>query len=727
MADSNECKKDPVYRPGEAAIKAEFLLPINKDGAGEPQNEESKSDLSEDVTAKRIKLSDDGAPETSSADNAQPVDDGQEKEAGQQKEKQRGRNKQRPGRARQPPSEKLCPVLKDVLASEPEPRCTFPGQCHFLHDPAAYLAKKPADLGPRCYMYEEHGRCPSGLTCRFGASHTTPEHRSSEGDPEKWAAYQALRPTRNALTKDVQRQLWKRRYDFSVSNAAVQRFDRRPSSAQRGGQRQRPGRRPAEGTGEAPPAQNGVGPDAPMTTPETAPAAAAGSETTTTAATDPAVPTDASVATPGATAAPAPAQDAVSAEGPAVADANTSPAPGAVSAAVGNTTGPVDGRGDSAQSTVCSEKPIGSHSDTDFVKPRPAEKKKVDWQDQLYLAPLTTVGNLPFRRLCRRLGADITCGEMAMATNLLQGAQAEWALVRRHHSEKVFGAQICGNNPGVLTRCAQLLNETCELDFIDINLGCPIDLVYQQGGGSAMMRKRSMLENTCRSISSVIDIPLTLKMRTGVFRGANIAHDLITSAADWGVDMVTLHGRSREQRYTKLADWQYVAECSRAAHPLPLYGNGDVLSWEEYEAKKAASGVAGIMVARGALIKPWLFTEIKERRTWDIRSSERLDLLKEYTNYGLEHWGSDTEGVEKTRRFLLEWLSFLYRYIPAGLLERPPQRINERPPAFRGRDDLETLMASGNCRDWVTISEMLLGKVPDSFEFLPKHKANSYG
>ena len=80
-----------------------------------------------------------------------------------------------------------------------------------------------------------------------------------------------------------------------------------------------------------------------------------------------------------------------------------------------------------------------------------------------------------------------------------------------------------------------------------------------------------------------------------------------------------LHGRSREQRYTKLADWQYVAECARAASPLPLFGNGDVLSWEEYEAKRSASGVAGVMMARGALIKPWIFTEIKERRTWDIR------------------------------------------------------------------------------------------------------------
>jgi tRNA-dihydrouridine synthase 3 len=124
-----------------------------------------------------------------------------------------------------------------------------------------------------------------------------------------------------------------------------------------------------------------------------------------------------------------------------------------------------------------------------------------------------------------------------------------------------------------------------------------------------------------------------------------------------------LHGRSREQRYTKEADWDYIKQCRELVPPesAAFIGNGDILTFSDYYRAKEASTVDTILIGRGALIKPWLFTEIKEERDWDISSGERLAILQKYANYALEHFGSDSEGVEKARSFMLEWISFLYR------------------------------------------------------------------
>uniref|UniRef100_A0A8C3J369 tRNA-dihydrouridine(47) synthase [NAD(P)(+)] n=1 Tax=Calidris pygmaea TaxID=425635 RepID=A0A8C3J369_9CHAR len=392
---------------------------------------------------------------------------------------------------------------------------------------------------------------------------------------------------------------------------------------------------------------------------------------------------------------------------------------------VPNCTTPQEELGDGPECPEASSmKTVGPVTDEDIIKLRSCEKKK-QTSCKLSLHCLFQCGNLPFRRICKRFGADITCGEMAVCTNLLQGQSSEWALLKRHHSEDIFGVQLEGAFPNTMTKCAELLNQTIEVDFVDINVGCPIDLVYKKGGGCALMTRSNKFEQIVRGMNLMLDVPLTVKIRTGVQEKINVAHKIIPKIREWGASMVTLHGRSREQRYTRGADWDYIAECAKIASPMPLFGNGDILSYEDAN-RAMQMGVSGIMIARGALIKPWLFTEIKEQRHWDISSSERFYILKDFTNYGLEHWGSDTQGVEKTRKFLLEWLSFLCRYIPVGILEHLPQKINERPPYYMGRDYLETLMASQNVDDWIKISELLLGPVPTNFTFLPKHRANSY-
>ena len=351
-----------------------------------------------------------------------------------------------------------------------------------------------------------------------------------------------------------------------------------------------------------------------------------------------------------------------------------------------------------------------------------------DARGKTFLAPLTTVGNLPFRRLCKRFGADITCGEMAMAHNLLQGQASEWALLKRHPDEDFFGVQICGAHGDAMAHAAQLIEDTCAVDFVDINCGCPIDCVVNKGAGSACLTREKKLEQIVRSMTAVLSCPVTIKMRRGFDDGNDLAHKLVPRLGAWGVSAAVLHGRTRQQRYSKPADWDYIRETARVNDsPCQVIGNGDVFGWQDHVKAIESGDVVTTYVARGALIKPWIFTEIKERRDWDISASERLDIIRQFVQNGLEHWGSDSRGVENTRRFLLEWLSFTHRYIPCGLLEVLPQRSNWRPSAFVGRTDLETLLASPDPADWIQISSWFLGPVPSGYTFRAKHQAKGHG
>ena len=116
------------------------------------------------------------------------------------------------------------------------------------------------------------------------------------------------------------------------------------------------------------------------------------------------------------------------------------------------------------------------------------------------------------------------------------------------------------------------------------------------------------------------------------------------------------------------------------------------------------------------------------KRCFESSSDLNFRANVKFAEFGLSHWGSDHLGIQTTRRFLCEYLSFTHRYIPIGLLERMPPQMNERPPPFKGRSELETLLASGDSRDWVKISEMFLGKVgKDGWGWVPKHKSNAYG
>ena len=450
------------------------------------------------------------------------------------------------------------------------------------------------------------------------------------------------------------------------------------------------------------------------------------------------------------------------------------------------------------------EEPKQEHRAT-FIDPPflPSEKRRIYFGPETpVLAPLTTQGNLPFRRMCVDFGAQVTYSEMALSLPLIQGTKPEWALMKAHENEITppkytpksivqdydnskdlkFGAQISANKPWQALKAAEILSKLLpHLRVIDLNCGCPIDLVCRTGAGSALLDSPSKHEKMIRGMNVVSgEIPITTKIRMGTRDNKPTAQRTIERLAfggrEWrdrlgapGCAAITLHGRSKQQRYTKNADWSYIAECSalvksynakkdeltdtvrepeartQANNPdgrMYFIGNGDCYSHIDYLNHIDSAGVDSVMVARGALIKPWLFEEIEKGQYIDKSASERLGYVERFVRYGLEAWGSDEMGVGTTRRFLLEWLSFAHRYVPVGILDHLPPSLQDRPPAYRGRNDLETMLASSNYLDWIKIryvfrvvniglrlilgSEMFLGPAHKDFRFQPKHKSNSY-
>eukprot|EP00914_Ancora_sagittata_P004337 GHVO01009452.1.p1 GENE.GHVO01009452.1~~GHVO01009452.1.p1 ORF type:complete len:372 (-),score=72.12 GHVO01009452.1:167-1282(-) len=356
-----------------------------------------------------------------------------------------------------------------------------------------------------------------------------------------------------------------------------------------------------------------------------------------------------------------------------------------------------------------------------------AERQPLSFKDKVILAPLTTVGNLPFRRLCIRQGVDVTVSEMALASSVLKKLPAELSLLRRHPEEKIFGIQIAGSTDDILSRCCQFLRQKTSVDFVDLNAACPLQSLHDHhGAGAVMMRRPQRLQGVVKTMREALGpVPLTVKLRMSYSDKCEMnqtAAAIIPTLKELGCRAVALHGRTSTQRYSKTADWDYIQKCAaeNSSDSFDVIGNGDLLDFESVYRHDRP-----LMIGRGALIKPWIFTEIKEKRNWDISASERLDLMKAFVDFGLDHWGSDGVGVETTRRFFLEWMSFTCRYVPVGLLERPIIRINARSPRYCGRSDLETLLASSRSDDWIKISEMFLGKVADGFTFMPKHRGNS--
>lgn len=334
------------------------------------------------------------------------------------------------------------------------------------------------------------------------------------------------------------------------------------------------------------------------------------------------------------------------------------------------------------------------------------------------MAPMTKGGNLPYRQLCQELGAQVTMSEMTVARRLKQKSRREFALIRRAHDERCFGVQLAGNKPDEMAWAAALV-EARGADLVDVNLGCPIDYFTSKGMGAALAREPGRVRRIVEAMTRSVRIPVTVKIRLGWNDQHRNCLDVARAAVEGGAQAIFVHGRTRAARYTMTADWNAIGEVA-AAVPVPVVGNGDLLFRHEIDAALQRAGCTGVMTARGALIKPWLFREAIEGDL-DPTGDERLAMYRRYVALAKGHWGDDDHGVTRIREFLLWHLGFWCRYAPRRADGSYPAM--QRRESWTPRTPLEALLARADAPAHTFLADCLLSDGPVEPEAAPEAAA----
>jgi len=320
------------------------------------------------------------------------------------------------------------------------------------------------------------------------------------------------------------------------------------------------------------------------------------------------------------------------------------------------------------------------------------------------MAPMTKGSNLPYRRLCVELGARVTVSEMTLVRRLRQRRNSEFALIRTFAGEPCFGVQLATIKADEAGWAAALV-ESRGAAFVDINFGCPIDYFTRKGLGASLGRNPNRIRRLVEAMKrAVTRIPVTAKIRLGWSDTERNYIQQARAAVDGGADALFVHGRTRNARYRFAADWDAIGAIA-AAVPVPVVGNGDLLFPHEIEAARSRAGCAAVMVARAALIKPWIFGEALGGYR-DITADERLTIYRRYAACAREHWGGDDHGLARVRTFIRWHLDFWSRYVPRHADGTFPT-MQGRTAVAAARSPLEALLSRGDAAAWDYLTERL--------------------
>jgi nifR3 family TIM-barrel protein len=287
----------------------------------------------------------------------------------------------------------------------------------------------------------------------------------------------------------------------------------------------------------------------------------------------------------------------------------------------------------------------------------------VKLENNLVMAPLAGITDLPFRLLIKESGCGLVYSEMISANGLVHGSVKTVRMLDSHPSEKPLAVQIFGADPAVMAEAARTVAAS-GADILDINFGCSVRKVVKTGAGAALMREPERAEAMLKAVRGAVDLPLTIKIRSGWDRTGAQALQIARIAEHSGVDAVAVHPRSAQQGFRGRADWEVIGRVKHSIH-IPVIGNGDIVDARDALQMVADTGCDAVMIGRAAIGRPWIFTRILDlkagRNPPPIALDERIEILRRYLEAAVRY-----HGEAAACRMLRSRLGWFVKGLPFG-------------------------------------------------------------